>query len=68
MLAGSDDSNENYEFFSYQFQSVVNKDAPLKTKIARGSNTPFVNKTVTKEIYKRSALRNTFLKDSSDSN
>ena len=29
----SDDSNENYEFLSYQFEYVVNKHAPLKTKI-----------------------------------
>ena len=60
----SDDSNENYEFLSYLFQSVVNKHAPLKTKIVRGNNVPFVKKTLRKEIYKRSALRNKFLKDS----
>ena len=47
---------------------MVNKHAPLKTKIVRGSNAPLVNKTLRKEIYKRSALRNKFLKDSSDSN
>ena len=64
----SDDSNENYEFLSYQLQSVVNKQAPLKTKIVRGNNAPFVNKTLGKEIYERSTLRNKFLKDSSDSN
>ena len=64
----SDDSNENYEFLSYQFQSVVNKHAPIKTKIVRGNNAPFVNKTLRKEIYKRSGLRNKFLKNSSDSN
>ena len=48
----SDDSNENYEFLSYQFQSVVNKHASLKTKIVRENNAPFVNKTLRKEIYK----------------
>ena len=64
----SDDSNKNYEFLLYQFQSVVNKHAPLKTKIVRGNNSPCVNKNLRKEIYKRSALRNKFLKDSSDSN
>ena len=64
----SDESNENYEFISYQFQPVVNKHKPLKTKIVRGNNAPFVNKTLRKEIYNRSALRNKFLKDSSDSN
>ena len=57
------DSNENYEFLSYQFQSMVNKYAPFKTKIVRGNNAPFVNKTLRKEIYKRSAFRKKFLKD-----
>ena len=47
---------------------MVNKHAPLKTKIVRGNNSPCVNKNLRKEIYKRSALRNKFLKDSSDSN
>ena len=64
----SDNSNENYEFLSYQFQSLVNKHAPLKTKISRGNNGPFVNKSLRKKIYKRSALRNKLLKDSSDLN
>ena len=36
----SDDSKENYEFLSYQFQSVVSKHAPLKIKIVQGSNAP----------------------------
>ena len=64
----SDDSNKNYKFLSYQFQSVVNKHALLKTKIVRGNNAPSVNKTLRKEICKRSAVRNKFLKHSSDSN
>ena len=64
----SDNSNENYEFLSYQFQSLVSKHAPLKTKISRGNNGPFVNKSLRKKIYKRSALRNKLLKDSSDLN
>ena len=64
----SDDSSENYEFLSYQFQSVINKHAPFKTEIVRGNNAPFANKTLRKEIRRRSALRNKFFKDSSDSN
>ena len=63
----SDDSKKSYEFLSYQFQSVVNKYWPLKTKMFRGNNTPFVNKTLREEIYKRSAFLHKFLKDSSDS-
>ena len=64
----SDDSSKSYEFLSYQFKSVVNKHEPLKTEIVRRNKAPFANKTLRKEICKRSALRNKFLKDSSDSN
>ena len=64
----SNDSNKKYEFLSYHFQSVVNKYWPLKTKIFRGNNALFVNKTLREEIYNRSALLNKYLKDSSDSN
>ena len=44
----SDDSNENCEFLSYLFQCVVNKHAPLKTKIVRGYNVPFAKKNFKK--------------------
>ena len=50
-------SNENYECLSYQFADVVNKHAPLKTKVLRGKNAPFINKHLRKYIYQRSALR-----------
>ena len=53
-------SNENYEYLSFQFADVVNKHAPLKTKVLRGNNTPFINKHLRKEIYRRSALRKKF--------
>ena len=43
-------SNENYEYLSYQFADVVNKHAPLKTKVLRGNNAPFINKQLRKEI------------------
>ena len=43
-----DDSNENHEFLSYQFQHVVNKHAPLKANIVGGNNATFVNKTLRK--------------------
>ena len=53
-------SNENYEYLSYQFADVVNKHAPLKTKVLRGNNTPFFNKQLRKEIHRRSSLKNKF--------
>ena len=56
------DSTENYEFLSCKSHSVVNKHAPSKTKIIQGNNTPYVNKTLRKDIHKRSALRNKLFK------
>ena len=53
-------SNENYEYLSYQFADVVNKHAPLKTKVLRGNNAPFINKQLRKKIYRRSLLKNKF--------
>ena len=53
-------SNEKYEYLSYQFADVVNKHAPLKTKVLRGNNAPFINKQLRKEVYGRSLLRNKF--------
>ena len=47
---------------------MVNKRVTLKTKIVWENNAPFLNKNLRKEIYKRSATRNKFLKDSSNSN
>ena len=36
----SDDSNENYKFLTYQFQSVVNKHAPSKPKLSEKITLP----------------------------
>ena len=36
--------------------------APLKKKYIRGNNSPFMNRILSKEIMKRSRLRNKFLK------
>ena len=42
---------------------VTNIHAPMKTKILRGNNAPFVTKELRKEIRHRSELRNTARKD-----
>ena len=41
---------------------IFKKYAPLKDRYARAYRAPFINKTVTKEIMKRSRVRNNFLK------
>ena len=40
-----------------QFLNVGNQHARLKVKILRENHTPFVDKQIRKEIYKRSKLR-----------
>ena len=40
--------------------------ASLKKKYIRGNNSPFMNRTLSKEIMKKSRLRNKFLKGKSE--
>ena len=62
---------ENEEGFS-NFLDIckknVNYHAPCKQKYARGNHLPFMNKTLSKEIMKRTRLRNKFLKNKNDYN
>ena len=44
---------------------VSNKHTPRKKKIIRGTQMPFMTKDLSKEIMKRSRMRNRFLKDKS---
>ena len=49
-----------YENFKQLFLDITNKHAPIKTKMIRGNNAPFMNKELTKEIMAKSKLRNKF--------
>ena len=42
--------------------------APIKKKYARGNQTPFMSKTLFKEIMTRSKLRNKYLKHKTEEN
>ena len=46
-----------YQSFSGTFKAVVSKHAPLKEKIVRGNNAPFMTKELRKEIMNRSRLK-----------
>ena len=46
-----------YESFSDTFKAIVNKHAPLKDKIVRGNNAPFMTKELRKAIMNRSGLK-----------
>ena len=45
---------------------TFDRHAPLKKKIVRANQSPFMNKKLRKEIMKRSRLRNKFLNTNSD--
>ena len=59
------DSNSFDEFFK-MCRSTLNQHASGKQKYARGNHMPFMNKTLSKEIMKRSKLRHKFLKERTD--
>ena len=46
-----------YESFSDTFKAIVNNHAPLKEKIVRGKNAPFMTKELRKAIMNRSRLK-----------
>ena len=57
------DPNENYRFITDTFIKIVERHAPLKKRLVRGNQAPFMNKELRKTIYTRSRLRNNFCKN-----
>ena len=53
----------DFESFHFAFKVTLNKLAPLKQKLIRNNNQPFMTKTLRKAIMKRSKLRNKFNKE-----
>ena len=45
---------------------TLDQYAPCKQKYTRGNHLPFMNKTISKEIMKRTRFRNQFLKNRTD--
>ena len=41
-------NNTNYELFENTFMELLNEHAPIKTKIVRANNAPFMNKKLSK--------------------
>ena len=60
--------NNDLEFdrFKTALDEAIQRHAPIKKWYARGSQAPFINKKINKEIMKRSRLRNKFLNTKSD--
>ena len=61
----NENPNQNYNVLSNRFLEVVNVHAPLKTKIVRGNDAPFVDKQLRKAIYTRTRLKNKIHKNRS---
>ena len=53
---------EKYNIFEDTFLRVLEKHAPLKTKIIRGNHAPYMNTALRKAIMKRTQLQNKFYK------
>ena len=66
----NEDCEELNEFsrFHRVFVNLLNFQAPLKNKILRGNNSPFMTKTLRKAIMIRYRLKNRFNKTRSDKN
>ena len=53
-----DDNEAAYSSFKDMFKKVVDKHAPMKSKLIRGTHAPFMNKELSKAIMHRSRLKN----------
>ena len=60
--------NNTYDVFEKIFLEILDKQAPLKTKILRHNNNSFMSKELRKNIMLRSKLKNSFNKDRSYEN
>ena len=61
-------TSENLEFdiFKAALNEAIQRYAPIKQRYVRANQAPFINKTINKEIVKRSRLRSKFLNTKSD--
>ena len=54
----------NYATFHNVYLNVLNKHAPIKTKVIRGNQAPYITKAYRKAVMKRSELKTKSLKNS----
>ena len=64
-LYNINNGNINYSNFEKIIVRLLNHHAPLKKRLVRGNNSPFMNKTLSKAVMNRSRLRNKFIKNPS---
>ena len=68
IIMNEKDPNQNYQSLTKNFLTIVNKHAPLKKKIVRGNQAPFMTKEFQKAIYTRSRLKNKMNKNPTEKN
>ena len=56
------DQNITYDGFMNCFTKAINQHAPLKKKLVRGNQAPFITKILSKAIMRRSKLKNRYNK------
>ena len=61
-----DQQNVSFKVLKESMNITLDKHAPLKKRYVRANQSPFMNKKLSKEIMKRSRLRNKFLNTKSD--
>ena len=57
-VCDTDNPEINYDNLVQVLGSIIEKHAPLKQKIVRGNEAPFMNKELKQAIYRRSRLIN----------
>ena len=62
----SENNHLETDIFKVVLNEAIQKHAPIKQRYVRANQAPFINKTINKEIMKRSRLRNEFLNTKSD--
>ena len=62
----SENNELEFDIFKAILNQAIQKHAPIKQRYVRANQPPFINKTINKEIMKRSRLRNKFLNTKSD--
>ena len=68
IIMNEKDPNQNYQSLTKTFLTIVNKHAPLKKKIVRGNQVPFMIKEFQKAIYTRSRMKNKMNKNPNEEN
>ena len=66
--ADSNDADLSYRNLSSTFRKLIDKHAPLKTKVQRGNTAPFMNQQLQKAIYTRSRLKKRLNKNPTEEN